>query len=93
VYRLVQEALSNVTRHARASRVTIRLAADQAGVGCTIEDDGVGFDPADVRQASDRPGMGLRGVRDRIEALGGTLDIRSPLGRGVTLVITIPLEA
>jgi PAS domain S-box-containing protein len=93
VYRLVQEALSNVTRHARATRVTVRLAADQAGVRCTIEDDGVGFDPADVRQASDRPGMGLRGVRDRIEALGGTFDIRSPLGRGVTLVITIPLEA
>ena len=93
VYRLVQEALTNVTRHAKASHVAIRFATDPGGLRCTIEDDGVGFDPATVRQGSDRPGMGLRGVRDRIEALGGTLEVDSTVGRGATLVITIPLEA
>ena len=92
VYRLVQEALNNVTRHARATHVTIRFATDPSLVRCTIEDDGVGFDPAAVPQTSDRPGMGLRGVRDRIEALGGALELTSRPGQGTTLLITIPLE-
>ena len=93
VYRLVQEALTNVTRHARASRVTIRVATNPNSLRCTIDDDGVGFDPAEVPQAAARPGMGLRGVRDRIEALGGALEISSLPGRGTTLLIVIPLEA
>jgi signal transduction histidine kinase len=73
--------------------VTIRLATNPTMLRCTIDDDGVGFDPADVPQASARPGMGLRGVRDRIEALGGALEISSLPGRGTTLLIIIPLEA
>jgi PAS domain S-box-containing protein len=92
VYRLVQEGLTNVTRYARAAHVTIRLGMAQCAVRCTIEDDGVGFDAAALHCASGRPGMGLRGARDRIEALGGTLEISSAPGLGTRLIITIPLE-
>ncbi len=91
VYRLVQEALTNVTKHAKARRATIRLDRRPGTLRCAIEDDGVGFDASAVGQGAARPGMGLRGVRDRVEALGGTLDIRSAPGQGSTLAITIPL--
>jgi PAS domain S-box-containing protein len=94
IYRLIQEALSNVRKHARASRVLIRLDHASGSLDCSIADDGVGFDAATLlaRLAAGEGGLGLSGIRDRIEALGGTLRIDSTPGHGTAISITIPGE-
>jgi signal transduction histidine kinase len=92
VYRLVQEALSNASRHARARRVEVRLEQSPGVLHCSVADDGIGFDAAalEARLAAGENGMGLSGIRDRIEGLGGTLDIDSVPGRGTRLSIILP---
>jgi PAS domain S-box-containing protein len=92
VYRLVQEALTNVSRHANANRVAIRLEHVDRTLRCSIDDDGVGFRVAAALARPGAPGLGLKGTRAGIEALGGTLQISSAIGRGTTLCATIPLE-
>jgi signal transduction histidine kinase len=84
-YYVASEALTNAAKHAHASVVHVELEARDAIVLLVIRDDGVGG--ADPGQ-----GSGLVGLRDRIEALGGTLEIASPAGSGTTLRIKIPLE-
>ena len=92
LYRIVQEALNNASKHARASRVTVRLERSGQQVLCSVADNGVGFDTArPAPDARDR-GLGLVGIRERLNALGGTLEIRSQKGRGTELSIAIPLE-
>jgi signal transduction histidine kinase len=82
-YYAVSEALANAAKHARASAVQVELGADDAMVRLAVRDDGIGgADPA--------RGSGLTGLRDRIEARGGTLHITSPPGGGTTLLIQIP---
>jgi signal transduction histidine kinase len=84
-YYVVSEALTNAAKHARASVVDVELDILDAGLRMAIRDDGVGgADPAQ--------GSGLVGLDDRIEALGGTLEVKSPAGSGTTLLIEIPLE-
>lgn len=92
LYRLVQETLTNVSRHARASRVAIRLTSGSGTLGCRIEDDGIGFDAPAVLAQLGAFGVGLRGNRLRLEALGGTFQINSMPGLGTQVVITIPLN-
>jgi signal transduction histidine kinase len=91
VYRMVQEALTNVIRHAAATNVSVRVHADKATLRCSVEDDGTGFD---VRTTVVAPGagLGLLGMRERIAAVGGTLQIASFPGAGTKLFATIPLE-
>jgi signal transduction histidine kinase len=84
-YYLVSEALANAAKHARASVVHIELDTRDAIFRLGIRDDGIGG--ADPRQ-----GSGLVGLSDRIEALGGTLQVTSPVGKGTTLLIEVPLE-
>jgi signal transduction histidine kinase len=85
-YYAVSEALANAAKHARASAVHVELDARDTRVRLAIRDDGIGgADPA--------RGSGLVGLRDRIEALGGTLQITSPADRGTTLIIEIPAGA
>ena len=84
-YYLVAEALTNAAKHARASCVSVRLACAGGRLGIEVRDDGVGG--ADVRS-----GSGLRGLADRVEALGGRLEIDSPPGAGTVLSGDIPLE-
>jgi signal transduction histidine kinase len=80
----VSEALANAAKHARASAVHVELDTPDRGVRLAIRDDGIGgADPA--------RGSGLTGLRDRIEAVGGTLEVTSPAGRGTTLLIQIPV--
>ena len=86
VYYLVSEALTNVARHARASVVHVGLVAADDVVQVSVRDDGIGG-------ARCERGSGLIGLRDRIEALGGTIDIASPEGEGTTLWATVPLGA
>jgi PAS domain S-box-containing protein len=93
VYRVVQEALTNAGRHAAASRVDIAITERSAHLHCRITDDGQGFDPAAVLQPGGCAGLGLRGFRDRLQAIGGMLEIASAPGRGTEISFTIPLEA
>ncbi len=83
-YYVVSEALTNVAKHADASFVSLSLKIDEESLGLTIADDGRGgADPG--------AGTGLLGLSDRIEVLGGTLDVSSPVGAGTTLRVAIPL--
>jgi signal transduction histidine kinase len=88
LYRITQEALTNVARHARATRVRVALVGRDGGVRLEIEDDGVGL-PTRNGSAS-RPGTGLVGIRERVRALGGTVTISSR--EGTCLRIAIPLS-
>jgi signal transduction histidine kinase len=85
VYYAVSEALTNAAKHAHASVLNVELDADDAILQLAIRDDGIGG--ADLSQ-----GSGLVGLSDRIEALGGTLEVTSPAGSGTTLLIEVPLE-
>jgi signal transduction histidine kinase len=91
LYRMTQEALTNIGRHARATRVRIRVVLKAKDVRCTIRDDGVGFDEAAV--AGRGGALGLFGMRERLETLGGVLTIRSVRGAGTLLIATIPLDS
>jgi signal transduction histidine kinase len=82
-YYVVSEALTNAAKHAEASRARVTLSAEDGMVRIAVVDDGVGG--ADASR-----GSGLIGLRDRVEALGGTLEIASVAGRGTTLVARIP---
>jgi GAF domain-containing protein len=84
-YYVVSEALTNAAKHANASVVNVELDAHDETLSLAIRDDGIGG--ADIRL-----GSGLVGLSDRLEALGGTLQVTSPLGNGTTLLIEIPLE-
>jgi signal transduction histidine kinase len=84
-YYVVSEALTNATKHAHASIVNVELDAHDAIMQLAIRDDGIGG-------ADPRHGSGLVGLSDRIEALGGTLEVTSPTGKGTTLQIEVPLE-
>jgi signal transduction histidine kinase len=85
VYFCCLEALQNVAKYAGASRAWIRLIADDAHLRFEVQDDGAGFDPESTRY-----GTGLQGMSDRLEAGGGTLEIRSQPGQGTTVVGRIP---
>ena len=92
MYRLVQEGLTNMSKHAGATRARILLAQDDGNVWCSIADDGVGFDLAAVQARRDEFGLGLLGIQDRLEAVDGTLEIISAPGMGTELRAIIPLE-
>ncbi|HEY4409371.1 MAG TPA: ATP-binding protein [Acidimicrobiia bacterium] len=84
LYHVLSEALTNVAKHARASGVRVDLEAGGAGARLKVDDDGVGG-------ATPGLGSGLIGLRDRIEALGGTIDIASPKELGTTVVVELPV--
>ena len=92
MYRVTQEALNNVARHAKASRVNIRLWRSPGEFHCRIRDDGVGFDPTAVTKDS-KNALGLLGMRERLNVLGGTLQIESARQQGTELKILVPVEA
>jgi signal transduction histidine kinase len=87
LFRIAQESLTNVTRHARARQVDIALDLLPTECRMTVRDDGQGFDPASVRHKA----FGLEGMRERCHILGGQLDITSTPGQGTTIRIRVPL--
>lgn len=92
LYGAVRELVHNVVRHARARHVEVRLAREGADLRVTVEDDGVGFDPAAIRsRRSIQGGFGLFGVAERLEYLGGRADIQSGPGRGTVVTLQAPL--
>ncbi|MDT8397099.1 MAG: histidine kinase [Pseudomonadales bacterium] len=84
VYRIVQEALTNVAKHARAEQVTISLSGNES-VRLSISDDGQGYEPESIRM-----GMGLTGIRERVQTLQGELVLSSGPGKGVHILIEFP---
>lgn len=91
LFRIAQEAMNNIARHAKAESVLIQLAPEGRELRIEIEDDGQGFDPA--VQPADRPHYGLLGIRERAELLGGTAVLDSAPGQGTRLEIRVPLPA
>jgi GAF domain-containing protein len=93
LYRVVQEALNNVVKHARAARVSVSLAQAEGQVRLCVVDDGQGFDPAGLAERpanKDGGGLGLIGMRERLERLGGSLSLQSSPGAGTTVAVTLP---
>jgi PAS domain S-box-containing protein len=93
IYRLIQEALYNVKKHARAKGVTIRLVASSPNLMLRVIDDGVGFDVKRWQAKSHKEKrMGLQSMVERVGLLNGTIDIRSHLQKGTAIFITIPIK-
>ena len=92
LYRVVQEALANVARHAQATHVSVLVRRSDSHVSIMVEDDGIGFD---VGEALRRGALGLLGMRERAEALSGCLEVESTKeGRtGTTVVVEVPLDS
>jgi signal transduction histidine kinase len=87
IYRITQEALTNIVKHAEAERVSVLLVRREGSVTVVIEDDGIGFDPARTRE----DGLGLLGMRERVELHDGNLKVEAAPGAGTTLVVEMPL--
>jgi signal transduction histidine kinase len=92
IYRIVQEALTNIARHAEATGGAVRLAIESASVRVTIEDNGIGFDVADVERPGKRRGLGLLSIRERVTGLRGSVRIESASG-GSRIEIVLPAVA
>ena len=89
MYRIVQEALANVRKHAHASRVVVTLGEDDAGIVARVRDDGVGFSPDET--TGTQPGhLGFRTMRERAEAAGGWLRVESSPGQGAMVSLWLP---
>ncbi len=88
LYRVVQEAVTNVVRHARATRVDVLAECRDGRVNLMVEDDGVGFDPDEVRRGEH---LGLLGLQERADALGGTMTLESAPGKGTAVVVEVPI--
>ena len=86
LYRVALEALNNSLKHAAATKITVRVAADGERVSLSIQDYGKGFDQ---QALPDRGGMGLTSMRERTDAVGGTLVILSEPGKGTTVKVTV----
>ena len=88
VYRIVQEALSNTARHSRAGQAWVKVEGSGGELGVEIRDDGAGFDVVHAQGE----GLGLMGMRERAEHLGGKLDVQSSPGAGTTIRVRVPLR-
>lgn len=87
VYRVVQEALTNVVRHARATSATVTVTVHAGMLRAVIEDDGIGFDPASPTIC-----LGVRGMIERAQLAGGSLRVLSTLGSGAMVILEVPVE-
>lgn len=87
LYHIVQEALNNVIRHARAQSVRVGIEFGDKTIDLEVYDDGIGFDPANASEGS---GLGLRGVRERVQRIGGAMEIQSAPGKGTRVIVHAP---
>jgi two-component system, NarL family, sensor histidine kinase DegS len=94
LFRILQETLSNVQKHARAGHVDLEIRVRNKNLEATIRDDGIGFDFEGVGRNPEKwASFGLRGIEERARLLGGTAVIRSQPGQGTTITVTLPIEA
>ena len=87
IYRAIQELLGNIARHSQATQVIIQMDSSSTGFRVSIEDNGKGFD---VDKMHEKSGMGLKVIRDRVQMLGGTVEINSSIGHGAHILFQIP---
>ena len=93
IYRVLQEALNNALRHSKADTVRVSLEKINGCIRLCVKDNGCGFDPEDIMKNDDPlTGYGLRGIRDRAELVGGSLDLDSSQGRGTAVCLELPCE-
>ena len=90
VYRLMQEIISNIRKHAQAKSIFIQIFGHKKELNITVEDDGTGFD---VAKAVEKGGLGLKSIQSRVAYLDGTINWDSQPGQGTTINITIPTTA
>ena len=88
IYRIIQEALHNVSKHACADHVRVSLTGGDYDVLMSVQDDGIGFDPAEVWK---KPGLGLSSMRERVRLMQGEFSIRSHEQKGTEIVVKVPL--
>lgn len=88
LYRVVQEGLRNTTAHSEAKNCEISLKGDDHALCLTVSDDGLGFDPLEVRSM---PGLGISSMRERVQLIDGDFSIRSRPGKGVVITVSVPL--
>jgi signal transduction histidine kinase len=90
LYRIVQEALTNVAKHAQAQNASILLKQLDTTVLLKISDDGTGFDPSVSHHVKEAGTWGQLNMRERAEAMGGTLIVESAIGKGTRVIVEIP---
>lgn len=90
LYRMVQEALTNVAKHADAKQVDITVTGSAGNISLTVIDNGIGFDSASMDRFSTRTGWGIISMRERAQAVGGTVTIESAPGKGTRVIIIVP---
>jgi len=88
IYRLIQEIIANIRKHAEAKSIFIQILIHENEINLMIEDDGIGFD---FKKAIDNGGLGLKSINSRVEFLDGTIDWDSQIDKGTTVTITIPI--
>lgn len=93
VFRIIQEALSNIQKHAKASKVKIHLKVDRKSLRVIIQDDGRGFDPQQVAEDPEKwNSFGLKSIMEKAKLLGGSSQVESSIGGGTRVLVQIPLE-
>jgi len=90
LFRVAQEALRNVERHAKAGSVDVSVVGEKGGIALAVRDNGAGFDPT---RKGERASLGLASMRERVRLVGGRLNIESVPGNGTTLSAWVPLPA
>ncbi|MFW6116488.1 MAG: GAF domain-containing protein [bacterium] len=91
IFRVVEEALHNVASHARASRACVTLDFQSAALGVTVQDDGKGFDFEQWKESRHEKHLGLLGMRERVEGVGGNMTVRSTPGSGTRVMFRVPI--
>ncbi len=91
LFRIVQECLTNVVKHARARTVRVSIGRDRDWISIMVADDGTGFDASEAfMREGGKKGFGLFSIRERLQHLGGSLDIDSKVGRGTRVTLLAP---
>lgn len=93
LYRIVQEALVNATKHAHASRAMVHVVRESYSINCAIRDNGNGFNVRETQARKSQRGLGLIVIGERLKAVGGALQINSSAQRGTEMLVSIPLES
>ena len=91
LYRILQESLNNIMKHARAQKVDVLVHRRTGEISLVIEDDGIGFEHGNGSRAVSG-GLGLTGMRERAALLGGDLEIESRKGKGTTILVRMPID-
>ena len=89
IYRIVQESLNNAVKYSKATLVKVNLFVTHNSINLTVLDDGIGFDPAEIK---DKLGVGLMSMRDRAESVNGTLQVNAIVNQGVEICASFPLK-